>query len=802
MMNAGRMRITRRHSLAQTLSLLAICGPWIATTPAFSQGAADQTATDQAPTAQAATGVLQEVVVTAERRATDVQSTPISIVATSGDQLQSEQVKNIQSLQQVVTNLTITQVGSNEQVNIRGVGLEAAGGNGQNGVILVHDGLPNATTGAGVSAPYFDIADVEVLRGPQGTFTGVNSIGGALIVNSADPNFRGVNGYADAEAGTYSDLRFQGAVNLPVNDTVALRLALYEEQRGSFFYDEGAAIYGNNLGGTHLIPGTVGGSVKTLIDPGNIDNKDARFSVLWKPTNNFQSLTKIEVDVDDSQGLPAQPDTYTFSEPNGLPCPAGQGTAPNCHNIYAPGYSGSPYVLNNWDTNLLEDQTFDLYSEELRYTLPSGTVLRSIGGVQLLYLNQNSDNSNDSINYGYTDVADATHIYTEEFDVISPTTGKFSWIAGASVAYAGFEVGPSFGVNYAPPYSVAAPSYSLTDQEYYIQHQQGVFGQITWQFTPTLQLLAGARFSWDSSPAHPGGFETVNPPPYPTSSTHSMSTEEDNGVPTGKIGLNWTPLSGQYFYAFFARGYKPGEDNAGAIPPSLKESDHDFEFGWKGRLADGHVLTQLNGYYMQYYDIIDSLFNPNNVTATFEQNIPYSIVKGIEASMQSQMGGFSLNLSAALNKSILGPLIDAPTYKFPSTYGKTNQCAVGQIPNAANSNCTDYTPYLETLSGEALPYAPLFSAHASIQYTVAFDDMSLQPRVEYAYQDKSYSALFQTDDYYLLPGHSLWSAYLDWNAGRWTTTFFGTNLADTVYLNGPGYYGDRRQVGLEVRTTF
>jgi iron complex outermembrane receptor protein len=799
MMNARNDGISEVTLLGRATSIAVLCGLLMATAPAFSQSATDQTTTDQTG---AATGALQEVVVTAERRATDVQTTPISVVAVSGEQLQSEQIKNIQSLQQEVPNLTITQVGANEQVNIRGVGLEAAGGNGQNGVILVHDGLPNATTGAGVSAPYFDIADVEVLRGPQGTFTGVNSIGGALIVNSANPTFTGVNGYVDAEVGTYSDTKFQGAVNLPASDTVALRFAFNEEQRGSFFYNEGAAIYGTNLGGTHLLPGTTGGSNATLIDPGNVDNKNVRFSLLWKPTDNFQSLTKFEIDADDSQGLPAQPITNSFGEPPGIPCPAGQGTAPHCHNIYYPGYSGSPYVLNNWDTNLLENQNFDLYSEELRFTLPNGIVLRSMGGIQLLYLHQNSDNSNDSINYGSTDTVDATHIYTEEVDLISPTTGKFTWITGASLAYAGFEVGPSFGINSGPPFSAAAPSYSETDEEYYIQHQEGAFGQITWQFTPTLQLLAGIRFSWDSSPAHPGGFETINPPPYTSTSTHSMSTGIDEGVPTGKIGLNWTPLPGQYFYAFFARGYKPREDNAGAIAPSLKESVRDYEGGWKGRLADGHVLTQLDVYYQQYDDIIDSLFNPNNVTATFEKNIPTSIVKGIEASMQAQAAGFSLSLSAALNKSILGPLIDAPTYEFPSTYGKTNQCAPGQTPNAANSNCTSYTPYLETLSGESLPYAPLFSAHASIQYTIPLGSMSLQPRVVYAYQDKSYSQLFQIDNYYLLPGHSLWSGYLDWNAGRWTTSLYGTNLANTVYLNGPGYYSDPRQYGLELHATF
>ncbi|MGH8256635.1 MAG: TonB-dependent receptor plug domain-containing protein, partial [Steroidobacteraceae bacterium] len=251
--------------LGRLAGAVALSSALISVAPAFAQSATDQTTADQTTAAQpvAATGALQEVVVTAERRAEDVQTTPISVVAVSGNQLQAQQITTVQSLQQIAPNLTVTNGGTTQYVNIRGIGYSPVGGDGQNGIAMVHDGLSNNEDGVGLNTPYFDIADVEVLRGPQGTFAGVNSTGGAVEVTSQNPNFRGVNGYATAQIATYSDSRFQGAVNLPATDTLAVRLAFNEETSGSYFYDEGAEEDGPDLGGPHFIPGSGPTSTKT-----------------------------------------------------------------------------------------------------------------------------------------------------------------------------------------------------------------------------------------------------------------------------------------------------------------------------------------------------------------------------------------------------------------------------------------------------------------------------------------------------------------------------------------------------------
>jgi iron complex outermembrane receptor protein len=373
-----------------------------------------------------------------------------------------------------------------------------------------------------------------------------------------------------------------------------------------------------------------------------------------------------------------------------------------------------------------------------------------------------------------------------------------------------------YAVNANTPYSIAKPQVSSwVDGEAVRTETHGVFGQVSWQFAPTLQLVAGGRMSWDSlfglcpgSPETCGtdtiigiyapGVINIHLPP-------GLSTSDR--VPSGKIDLNWTPRPGQLFYGFVARGYKPGESNVGYSSATHYEWVTDYETGWKGKLAGGHLQLQLDGYYMQYEDMIHQIFNPEAPTSTSEANIPGSILKGIEASLQSNVGHLNVNVNGAYNKSILGPLTTAATYKFPSGtfFGQSVQCPPGTPPNnlsPSQGGCSNYLPYEVTLSGESLPFAPDWTFNGTVSYSIPLGSTYLAPRVQYSYRGAAYSEIFQADNYYRLPGYSLWSAYLDWTAGSWTTTLYGTNLAASVYQEGTGLYGDPRQYGIELRKTF
>jgi iron complex outermembrane receptor protein len=825
-MSTGIDRIKKRGSLGQLAGPLALCGALLAAGPAFSQ---------DATTAQtgAAADQLQEVVVTAERRATDIMSTPVSIVAVSGDQLQQSKIVDVNSLGQVAPSLLVVNSGLNSTADIRGVGNSNQGGNETPGVAIIRDGLgESGAEGVGENIPYFDIADVEVLRGPQGTFNEASATGGAIDINSANPNFTGVNGYVDATAATYTEQRLQGATNLPVSDTLALRVAFNEETRGSFFRDEATILDGPYEAGpaiaaTHNTPNSVD---LAAYDPGNVDDKDMRLGILWKPTDNFQSLTKIEFDYEDSQGVPVQPNTNTFAPlAPGLPCPAGHTTTASgqCEASFAQAYSGSPYELNNWASSMLKaDNEGATYNEELRYTLPSGIVLRGQAGLQSIIQTSVSSTSDDTLDVGqFSQGITDDKIYSGEFDVISPTTGPFSWIAGVMDTELAWHP-VSYSQTENTPYSATNPELTgiWTDGEFIRDYQEAVFGQVSWQFTPKWQVVAGARETWDDQFSLCSGAECDNGVQnedisyasgagggqYTYIYAHPGPHAYDR-VATGKLAVNYTPLQGQLFYAFVARGAKPGESNAGSAtveqPPTHYEWVTDYELGWKGKLLDNHVNVQLDGYYMQYDDMIHPIFNPAIPTGTGEDNIPESILKGIEFTLNANFGHFSLDLNAADDKSALGALSTAATYKFPSgtNFGTTVQCAPGVPQNNLgpnNGGCSNYLPYFVSLSGESLPFAPQYTMNATMRYSIPVGNTYITPRVQYSYRSKAYSDIFQSDNYYLLPGYSLVSAYLEWDAGAWTTTLYGTNLASSVYLEGTGLYGDPRQLGLEVRRTF
>src|SRR5690606_21342648 len=139
------------------------------------------------------------------------------------------------------------------------------------GVITYRDGVATFP-GYLQGEPYYDIARVEILRGPQGTFVGQNATGGAVFVTSRNPEIGGgYHGYIMGSAGNYDYFGLQGAVNLPISDTLAARVAFNTDHRDSF-YDITGPYTGDD--GVHTFSG--------------------RFSLLWEPSSNLSVLWKTD----------------------------------------------------------------------------------------------------------------------------------------------------------------------------------------------------------------------------------------------------------------------------------------------------------------------------------------------------------------------------------------------------------------------------------------------------------------------------------------------------------------------------
>ncbi len=177
----------------------------------------------------------EEVVVTAERRTQNLMTTPIAATVLTGAELQNRDVFSVNDLQFIAPNLTINDLGQGIDFDIRGIGKGEHNTQTPIGVVLYRDGV-STFPGYLSAEPFFDIKSVEVYRGPQGTFVGQNATGGAVFVTTNDPIIGGgYNGYVQAQYGNYNEAQLQGAVNIPISDTLAIRVAGFGERRDSFY---------------------------------------------------------------------------------------------------------------------------------------------------------------------------------------------------------------------------------------------------------------------------------------------------------------------------------------------------------------------------------------------------------------------------------------------------------------------------------------------------------------------------------------------------------------------------------------
>ena len=231
-------------------------------------------------------GGIGDVVVTARRREESIQNVPISIAAFGGAALAERQIDSSDKLTQLAPNVQFSAVApasgnsSSSAIFIRGVGQTDFLASTDPGVGFYVDGVYFARA-SGTAISLLDVQRVEVLRGPQGTLFGRNTIGGAIQVFSARPTFDRISGNVGVTLGDYDRRDIRGVLNLPVGDTLAIRLAAIKRQRDGYV--------------TNILNGRDFGDVNTFA---------GRASVLWKPTDSFQALLIGDYTRDDINGSP------------------------------------------------------------------------------------------------------------------------------------------------------------------------------------------------------------------------------------------------------------------------------------------------------------------------------------------------------------------------------------------------------------------------------------------------------------------------------------------------------------------
>lgn len=240
--------------------------------PAWAETAPATAALDPAPAAESGIDNSADITVTARKRTEKLQDVPLSISAVGSDALKNEKIGKLQELVQLIPNFTpITQNPRTSSLSIRGIGGVVGGADGsESGAGLIIDNVFLPYVGFAFQ-PLYDLAGVEVARGPQGTLLGKNTTVGATIIRTQAPTFT-PEAYAEISPYNAGGLRTSAYINLPVSDTLATRLSFFREKNDGFFPTN---------------PYPLNDAQRSTINGSNTNRWGLRGQLLWKPASNI-----------------------------------------------------------------------------------------------------------------------------------------------------------------------------------------------------------------------------------------------------------------------------------------------------------------------------------------------------------------------------------------------------------------------------------------------------------------------------------------------------------------------------------
>jgi iron complex outermembrane receptor protein len=727
---------------------------------------------------------LEEVTVTARKREESLQTTPVAVTALSGDALEVRAVQSVEALSQFVPNLQFDGAAAlsggayNATIFIRGIGQNDFAIFSDPGVAMYLDGVYLGRSIGGIMDA-IDVARVEVLRGPQGTLFGRNTIGGAVNIISRQPTEE-LAGEFSLTTGRFDRMDAKGVLNLPLSDTFRTRWTVASINRDGY--------------SKRLTDGD---------DPGNKDALIGRVQALWTASDdltlslvvdatrvrqNSAPLTLVDVT---AGGVPFQ-NLY-----NGLVAPGLNTAAPN----------GVSTVNSSWITGDI-DTTYaggpsvnDLDTIGAAVTLDwqLGAVgLKSITAYRELDALFARDGDNTPFTFRETINDDDQKQFSQELQLSGLSFGdKLTWLLGAYYfdedavengkanlaigTYNALEAltlpaGTTWcGLPGANPRPIATCPPPLRFGGAGNPNNVGVdvgvdlytnvantsvalFGQGTYRFTDRFSMTAGARWTEDEKELRlvhrreASGAYIVGAP-----GTQDTFKETWSEV-TPKIGFELQASDDMMFYVSYAKGYKSGGFNARPLSgiqevqtPYDPETVDSYEIGAKTSWFDRRMTANLAVFYNEYEDLQLTI---NATPQNFVRNAGAAEISGAELEIVTRIAaGLDFNISAGY--------LDA---KY-----------------------TELDPQLATLNpplvlNKELVKAPEWTVSSGVQYNLGIEPGEITLRVDYSYKSEVFHDVFN-DARLSQPAFDLVNAYASFVTAneRWEFAVFGTNLTDERY---------------------
>ncbi|MGH8325228.1 MAG: TonB-dependent receptor [Steroidobacteraceae bacterium] len=556
-----------RYTVARALCAAALY-PMLATPVALADPAPAQSAEAPSP--------LQEVVVTAQKFGESLEQTPLAIQVVSAAALERRGVTQAADLSTVLPGVQIGSGGGAAQIYIRGVGDFAASALSNPAVAVNVDGVYVSPPQA-VNSAFYDLARIEVLKGPQGTLYGRNASGGALNLITNAPSLAGVDGYLTAELGSYRLGRVEGALNVPLGATVAVRGAFNVIDRAGYLSD------------------------------GTDDDKTraGRVRLLWRPDGDLSLLINTDFARELGRGpgyvqLPRLPGTD--------PWLAASSPADNARLAATPPIG---FLVAPVGTDSYRDNTFWNVSAQLNW---------SLGAVDLTVLPA----------YRHADIGERNYPAGLRNTIPKETNNQKSLEARLSHSSTGLRW--VFGLYY---YQDAIRAEQQIFQGF-LQNNDGeylpttksyaAFGEATISLTQRLRLIAGARYTQEQQSVSgslttdtPNGLPPGTPLPHLLESFGGERTFRNS---TWKGGFEYDLSRDKLLFATASTGFKAGGFNQTVAPLNTYEPEKllAYEVGSRNRLLDGRLELNFELFRWNYRDeqiahvIFDPLGNINLVT--------------------------------------------------------------------------------------------------------------------------------------------------------------------------------------------
>lgn len=754
--------------------------------------------------AQESSGRLEEIIVTSQKRAESLQDVPISVATVSGEKLAEAGVANLEDLTAYLPNIHFTESGFSTQVRVRGIGSDNSQGFEQS-VGMYVDGIYYGRAQL-FRAPMMDMERAELLRGPQGTLFGKNSIAGALNLTTAKPTdeFEGEVTVSYEMENEQDEIT--GYISGPITENLRARLAVrgYEEK----------GYYKNTF---------------KNVDEAQSEENTARLTLDWTPTDNLSFLFKAEQNefetygraIEITQDVALNPGAANYSSFLSLLSQPGFDDELNFER-----QTNSPESSDNEITNLTLTTNYEF--ENLTMTLVTGSLKFNYSEI--------CDCDFTAADIIELNLAEDYEQFSQEIRFASPVGETVEWIAG--VYYQDYEQDftdalPLTNSNLLPSLSPAlAPLADTGARRVFNQTSDtwAVFGRVTWNVTDSLHLSVGARYTEETKEATkemqlyvPSTNELVGVSNVPGSqesiigylfleqfrfesdsatinyggtgnfgeplvfSGHNVSGERDEQKVTPLINVEYDINGDMMAYASFTQGFKAGgfdprSNSVGnfAMPASVAEANNIvernpmrfFEFeeeeatameiGMKSTLLDGKMELNVALYRTDYDNLQISQFdgavgfNVGNAAETRVQGIEldgrYLLTDGLTASY-----GFSW--------------LDHEYLDF-----ENGNCYAGQNPD------TDYDEdgVLETCdyTGKRGVYTPEYTLNLSFDYYKPITDtVSFVGFIDFQNVD-SQNVHVNLDPKGEIDAYTTVNARVGLEGTNWAVAVLGKNLTD------------------------